>query len=300
MNNEKLLTIFDISSHLNRAYRYRTGSNSKMDNEDFIDGIPVFAARSTLRSMYSEITAVTELRSLSFSHLVCVLDHEGKNFRHRLSSLYKAGRPEKEEEFLRQRAILELAFKHLGYTLLKVPDVESDDVIGTIVTKCNAIGFPVTVHTRDKDMYALLTESTTIYSGVDRKMIVADDVYSKLGVTVDKVQDFLCLTGDAVDGVDGIPRIGAKTAAAILGVYTADQIIEDPSLIENVKVRGAKGAAQSFSENIETFKLARELVQLKTDVMLESNMREWQRKDAPMSVQNALFNAVQDYKQIQK
>ena len=51
-------------------------------------------------------------------------------------------------------------------------------------------------------------------------------VLAKFGVRADQVLDLLALTGDAVDNVPGVPKVGPKTAAKWLAQYgTLDDVI---------------------------------------------------------------------------
>ena len=51
-------------------------------------------------------------------------------------------------------------------------------------------------------------------------------VLAKFGVRADQVLDLLTLTGDAVDNVPGVPKVGPKTAAKWLAQYgTLDNVI---------------------------------------------------------------------------
>ena len=73
-------------------------------------------------------------------------------------------------------------------------------------------------------------------------------VLAKFGVRADQVLDLLALTGDAVDNVPGVPKVGPKTAAKWLTQYgTLDAVIAhaggDPRRRRREPARDARLAA---------------------------------------------------------
>src|SRR5439155_1352167 len=60
-------------------------------------------------------------------------------------------------------------------------------------------------------------------------------VLSKFGVRPDQVLDLLTLTGDAIDNVPGVPKVGPKTAAKWLAQYgTLENVIAHAAEIPGV------------------------------------------------------------------
>ncbi len=87
-------------------------------------------------------------------------------------------------------------------------------------------------------------------------------VQAKFGVMPSQMGDLLALMGDAVDGVPGVPKVGRKTAAALLRINgNLDRVISNSD-----KVAGQVGA--NLRKGIEMAKLSRKLVSFKTDTSL--------------------------------
>ena len=91
-----------------------------------------------------------------------------------------------------------------------------------------------------------------VLDGVPQIGLDADGVRAKFGVSPAQIPDYLGLVGDVVDNLPGVPGIGAKTAAAVLGAFgRIEAIPEDPAAWESqgLKVRGAAGAAARIAEH---------------------------------------------------
>ena len=119
-----------------------------------------------------------------------------------------------------------------------------------------------------------------------RKNVTIDEagVWEKFGVAPESIPDYLGLVGDSADGIPGIPRWGAKTAARVLARYTHLEAIPSDLADWQVELRGAAAIAASLEEHREDAVLYRELATLRLDAPLEESLEqmEWQgvrRKD---------------------
>ena len=89
------------------------------------------------------------------------------------------------------------------------------------------------------------------------------EVREKFGVGPEKVVEVLALIGDTSDNVPGVPGIGPKTAAELIGMFgDLDAVLARAGEIKQPKRR------EALLANIDKAKLSRDLVQLKFDVEL--------------------------------
>ena len=88
------------------------------------------------------------------------------------------------------------------------------------------------------------------------------------------IADYLALVGDSADGIPGIPRWGAKSAAALLSRYGDLDSIPDDAKEWDVKVRGAATLAESLRDRREEARLYRTLATLRRDVPLAEGLDE--------------------------
>ena len=178
-----------------------------------------------------------------------VFDAPGKTFRDEWYPEYKARRTPMPEDLERQITPLHELVRVQGWPLLMVDGVEADDVIGTLVRKAEALQMDCIISTGDKDLAQLISPRVTLVNTMTNEILDEQSVVAKFGVRADQVLDLLTLTGDAVDNVPGVPKVGAKTAAKWLAQYgTLDNIVTHASEIggvvgENLRATLALAAA---------------------------------------------------------
>ena len=176
-------------------------------------------------------------------YFAVVFDAPGKTFRDDWYPLYKAQRPAMPEDLVRQIDPLHELVRAHGWPLLMVEGVEADDVIGTLAVAAAAAGIDCVISTSDKDLAQLVRPGIKLVNTMSNEMLDEAGVLAKFGVRADQVLDLLALTGDAVDNVPGVPKVGPKTAAKWLTQYgTLDAVIghagEVPGVVgENLRER---------------------------------------------------------------
>ncbi len=199
------------------------------------------------------------LRQHDPEHLVIVFDAPGKTFRHELHSEYKAHRPPVPPELKAQfEPIVELV-GIMGLPLLQIPDVEADDVIGTLA---HATTDEVRIISSDKDLAQLVDGRVQMLDVFKNKVLDPDAVTEKFGVPPERVADWLALVGDTSDNVPGVPGVGPKTAAKWLNAYTdLDGVLENA---DNIKGK----VGESLRAHTEQVRLAHTLTLLRTELEL--------------------------------
>ena len=116
-----------------------------------------------------------------------------------------------------------------------------------------------------------------------RKRLDERGVVEKFGVHPKSIPDWLALVGDTADGYPGVPRWGAKSAAAVLGAYERLEAIPADAAAWRVAVRGAPALAESFTLPRTDAFLFRQLATLRTDVPLAESLDDlrWRGPDVP-------------------
>lgn len=267
MNQEQWTFLFDVNSHFHRMYEILTKDGIPNKPKDTHNGVPVFVLKPLLGLINKEIRIANEA-GYFYSHIAMVFDDVGENFRHRLYPLYKAGRPEKSYECKVQ---LDLALKMLqsqGYPCIQHPDVEGDDTIATLSTKLSKHNRKTLVFTGDKDSMALINNKTHMYAGAAKRFYTPDRVVEKMGVKPELIPSLLPLIGDKPDNIDGIPKVGPKTAALFLNSFTLDEIINQPEVLKELKFSSKDNIINYIRENKDKIILMKELAKLRTDLEL--------------------------------
>jgi 5'-3' exonuclease len=238
------------------------------------DGQEVGAVRGLVQ------TLLLLLRQGAVTHLACAFDHVIESFRNQLFDGYKTGEGV-PQELLRQFDLAEQAASALGIVVWSMTEFEADDAIATAATRWeDAPGVEqVVICSPDKDLCQMVSNSKVVTLDRRRNITLDEEgVKEKFGVSPQSLPDYLALVGDAADGIPGIPRWGARTAAQVLEHYHHIESIPDDFTAWLVPVRGARAVADSLTHHREEALLYRKLATLRLDVPLPETLAdlEWQ------------------------
>jgi DNA polymerase I len=197
----------------------------------------------------------------------------GMSGREKTYDLYKAQRPSRPDLLAEQWPTLMPLVEAFGYTNVKVEGYEADDVIGALAMRAREQGIPVMVVSGDRDVYQLVGEGirvmTTSRGITDTKVYDRDGVVERYGVPPELVTDLIGLKGDTSDNIPGVPGIGEKTAARLLGEFGSLEAV-----LENVdKVSGAK-RKQNLVEHAEDARISKQLATLVCDIETGVDLEE--------------------------
>jgi 5'-3' exonuclease len=223
------------------------------------------------------------LRQREVTHVACAFDHVIESFRNRLFPPYKSS-ANVPAELLDQFDQAEEAARALGIVTWPMIEYEADDALATAALRYAAEPAveQVVICSPDKDL-AQVVEGTRIVT-FDRIRRTGRDeagVRERFGVPPAAVPDYLALVGDGADGLPGIPRWGARSAAAVLSRYgTIEAIPADPEAWE-VRPRGAAALARNLNAERDRALLYKRLATLVTDVPIKETVDDLQWQGAP-------------------
>lgn len=211
-------------------------------------------------ALYGVISMLRRLaQDYKADYAACVFDAKGKTFRDDIYPLYKGNRPSMPDELAMQIAPIHKAVTALGWPVLSIAGVEADDVIGTLASQATDQDIQTIISTGDKDMAQLVDDHVELVNTMNGDRQDVAGVIRKFGVSPAQIVDYLMLTGDAVDNVPGVDKVGPKTAAKWLSQYqSVDNLIDNAHDIKGV-------AGQNLREAIANFPLTRQLLTIKTD-----------------------------------
>ena len=199
-------------------------------------------------------------------YAACVFDAPGKTFRDALYPEYKAQRAPMPDDLRSQIAPIHEVVRLLGWTVLAVPGVEADDVIGTLARAAAGQGVEVVISSGDKDLAQLVTPHIVIVDTMTGKRRDVAGVQAEFGVRPDQMLDYQVLLGDAIDNVPGVNKVGPKTAAKWLGEYgSLDAIVAQAS-----QIKGAAG--DNLRQALAWLPTGRELLKIRTDCDLAGHV----------------------------
>jgi DNA polymerase I len=137
--------------------------------------------------------------------IAVVFDVSDYSFRTEMYPEYKKNRMETPEDLSSQIPIILEMIEAMGLPLLRVPDVEADDVIGTLTLQAQKKDEEVLIVTGDKDMAQLVNARVSLLDTMKNRKLDPAGVEEKFGVPPDKIVDYLALMGDTTDNIPGVP-----------------------------------------------------------------------------------------------
>jgi len=227
-------------------------------------------------------TLVELINNQKPSHMAVCFDTEAPTERHTDFTDYKANRQEAPEDLIIAIPDIKKIVRGFNIPIVELDGYEADDVIGTLSKQAAAAGYEVFMVTPDKDYGQLVSDRVKIYKpgyqGGTVEIIGPGEVLEKWNIkTIPQVIDILGLMGDAVDNIPGIPGIGEKTAAKLLGEYGS---------LENV-LANAENIKGTVGEKVKAGKelaiMSKKLATIITDVPVQFHeedfkLKEWDRE----------------------
>ena len=251
----KTLLLVDGSSYLYRAFHAMPDLRSPAGEPTGA----IYGVLNMLRRLLADYPA---------EHMACVFDTKGKTFREEEYAQYKANRPPMPDELVRQIEPLHQAIRAMGWPLVAIDGVEADDVIGTLARAAERQGGRCVISTGDKDLAQLVTPAITLVNTMSNEKLDETGVLAKFGVRPDQIVDFLSLTGDAVDNVPGVDKVGPKTAVKWISQYgSLDAVMEHAGEIGGV-------VGQNLRNALEWLPKGKWLLTVKCDVALPFTLDE--------------------------
>lgn len=204
-------------------------------------------------------------QELEVDYLAVIFDAGRHTFRNQLYSDYKANRDEPPEDLIPQFALVREAADALGIPRIEMQDYEADDLIASYAREAASRGMEVMIVSSDKDLMQLVNEQVYLYDPMKQKQLREAEVEEKFGVPPEKVIEVQALIGDAIDNIPGVPGIGPKIAAQLIGEYgSLENLLAHTDAIKQQKRR------ESLIEHADKARLSYELVKLKADLALPS------------------------------
>lgn len=270
----KPLILVDGSSYLYRAYH---AMPALMNSKGFPTGA-VYGMVNMLKRLIADYQP---------EYLAVVFDTPGKTFRDVLYPAYKATRKETPTDLVLQIEPIYDIIRAMGLPILAIPDVEADDVIGTLAAHATEQQIDTVVSTSDKDLAQLVNQHITLINTMTNTRLDPPGVKEKFGVPPERIIDYLTLVGDTSDNVPGVPQVGPKTAVKWLAEYgSLDHLIENAN-----SITGKVG--ENFRAFIPQLPLTKSLVTIKLDVELPTKIEELKVQAADNAKLLAIFKEME-------
>ncbi len=266
-----VLYLIDGSSYIFRAYyAIRHLSNSK--------GVPTNAVYGFTSMLFKF------LKDYEPTHLGIVFDSKGKTFRDDIYPLYKANRSAPPEDLVPQFEKIFEMVDAFNIPQVQLEGFEADDLMGTISKNVEEQNAKVVLVTGDKDFCQLVSEEVTLLDTMKNKITGISEVKERYGVSPDRVIDVFALAGDAVDNIPGVKGIGEKTAVSLISKYgSLDELFNN---LDDI----TKRQKTLIEEKKEDAILSKKLVTIKTDIDIETGIKNFEYNGFDSSKLREIFN----------
>ena len=203
-------------------------------------------------------------------YLAVAFDVSAPTFRHEIYDQYKGTRKPMPQELREQVPVMKEVLHAMRIVTVEQAGLEADDIMGTLARRAEADGVEVSLVSGDRDLLQIASEHIKIRipkTKMGRTEIFdyyARDVQEAYQVTPEQFIELKALMGDASDNIPGVPKIGEKTAAALMAEYgSIDNIYAH---LEDI---GKKSIRETLRENRQLADLSKTLAAIRTDCEVE-------------------------------
>lgn len=208
-------------------------------------------------------------------YLAVAFDVSAPTFRHEMYREYKGTRKPMPQELREQVPVMKQVLTAMGVKICEQAGLEADDILGTLARTGEREGIDVSLVSGDRDLLQIATERIKIRipktKGVRTEIedYYAADVKAAYGVTPLQFIELKALMGDTADNIPGVPKVGQKTAEALMTEYgSIDHIYENLDKISKKSIR------ESLQENRELADLSKALATIRTDCELDFTLED--------------------------
>jgi 5'-3' exonuclease len=254
------------------------------------NGVEVGATRGILRSMHAL------LREPDVTHVGVAFDTVIESFRNDLFDGYKTsyGVP---DDLMAQFPLAERATEALGMVTWRMIEFEADDALATFAARAAAdpIVDQVVICSPDKDLRQCVRGTRVVCLDRMRRVVIDEDgVVAKFGILPSLIPDWLALVGDDADGIPGVPRWGAKSAAQVLMLHGHVEDIPDNVMRWKAPIRGSAALAESLRDHRIEVQLYRTLATLREDAPLPETLEDLEWRGVPRDLLTAFCTEIGD------
>lgn len=260
----KKILVIDGNSIINRAYYGMRPLTTK--------------SGKTTHAVYGMINIISrQLSSIKPDYAAVAFDLKAPTFRHQMYDGYKAGRNPTPEDLISQFPDAKECLSLMGLHILELAGYEADDIQGTVAKMAHSQ--PDTeayILSGDRDLLQLIDDKVTVLlaTNSDTKVMDGDSFREEYGIDSSLFVDMKALMGDSSDNIPGVAGVGKKTAQTLIENFsTLEGIYEN---IDDKRI--SKGVREKLLRDKDNAFLSRQLAKIITDVPLERDLSDIERK----------------------
>ncbi len=232
-----LLMIMDGHAMVHRSFRAISQQRNLTSNATGEDTTGVYGFTNVF---------LRALQEWNPAYCAIAFDTLAPTFRHLQFEEYKAQRPPSPPELRPQFDRVKQLMTAFGVPVFELDGWEADDVIGTLTRQAEEAGVDSVILTGDRDTFQLISARVRVdlaSSIQDRRVYDEAELAERYsGLNAAQQPDFKALVGDSSDNIPGVPKVGEKRAATLLGDYASlEGIYENLEAVKPPSVKAALG-----------------------------------------------------------
>ncbi|CAL4322188.1 5'-3' exonuclease H3TH domain-containing protein [Buchnera aphidicola] len=273
---KKIIIIIDGNNYL---YRYYYIFKNLKNHENKPTGV-IYGILKLIKNL---------IKIYSPKNIIFVFDHPSKNFRKKIYKPYKSNRLKMPIDLKNQIKPLLNIIKCLGFPILRIPKIEADDIIGTIIKKESKLKYKILICTSDKDICQLIKKNVKILN-FKNKILGIKEIKKKFGIAPKTISCYLSLVGDKSDNIPGAPGIGKKSAVKILKKYNSlKKIYKNLNNLKKIKFRNSIKFNKIFIKNKKKIFLYFKLTTIKKNIFIKKYKKKIKLKKIKLKKLFCLF-----------
>ena len=199
-------------------------------------------------------------------YLAVAFDVHAPTFRHEMYAAYKGTRKAMPDELREQVPLMKEVLKAMNVVIMEHAGLEADDILGTLAKRAEQEGMAVSLVSGDRDLLQIASTHIKIripktkQGRTEIEDYYAEDVEKAYQVTPLQFIELKSLMGDSSDNIPGVPKVGEKTASALMVEYGSLE-----NIYEHVEEISKKSVRESLKENRHLADLSKALATIRTD-----------------------------------
>ncbi len=221
--------------------------------------------RTPTNAVFGFVKMLTNIITKNSPKYMAVAFDAGKHtFRHNIYADYKGTRKPMPDELRSQLPIVKDLLKQMNITVIEIPEIEADDIIGSLSKKYD---IDKVLISGDRDLLQLITPNCRVWLTQKGLTDIADldekGLMEKYGIKPYQVIEMKSIMGDTSDNIPGVKGIGEKTASKLISEYA-----NLDNIYANIDAISGK-TKTLLQEQKDMAYISRELATIKTDCELD-------------------------------
>lgn len=209
------------------------------------------------------------------TYLAVAFDLSAPTFRHKMYDAYKGTRKPMPQELREQVPVMKEVLSAMGILTMEQEGFEADDILGTMAKRAEKEGVLVALVSGDRDLLQIATDKIKIRipktkgARTEIEDYYAKDVEEKYHVNPQQFIEFKALMGDTADNIPGVPKVGEKTATALMEQYGSIE-----NIYAHLEEISKNSIRTSLAENRELADLSKKLATIDIDAPIRYTLAD--------------------------